>query len=155
MEATRRGYSKATRSRCTFLLGILSAISLLGLAACGGAEAPTPAPTASSTPRPTATPKVAATVGASGEPVMAASDIADFTLENLTVKVGTTLTWTNQDNVGHTVTAGTPGNLTGEFRSATLTRSSTFSQTFDEVGTFQYFCEIHPSSMKATITVTP
>ena len=40
------------------------------------------------------------------------------------------------------------------FESSTLTQGETFSYTFQEVGTVDYFCELHPSQMQATITVS-
>jgi plastocyanin len=65
----------------------------------------------------------------------------------LTVAVGTTVTWTNKDNAGHTVTADD-----GSFGSNTIASGQTFSQAFAKAGTYAYHCTIH-SSMKATIVV--
>ncbi len=84
------------------------------------------------------------------EPV--ASDIIDFTLEDLTVQVGTTVTWTNIDAAPHTTTAGAPGSLSGQWDSSTLQTNGTFPFNFDQVGVFPYFCTIHPF-MTATVTV--
>ncbi len=66
---------------------------------------------------------------------------------NLTVAVGAKVTWTNEDGAAHTVTFkdGTSSGRLGE--------GSTFSRTFDTVGSFPYACSIHPS-MTATVTVT-
>ena len=64
-----------------------------------------------------------------------------------TVAVGTTITWTNQDAVGHTVTS-----TSGLFDSGTLGQGGTFSFTFTTAGIFDYRCTIHPS-MTGTITV--
>lgn len=66
--------------------------------------------------------------------------------------VGTAVTWTNTGRAPHTTTAGTSGNLTGEWRSDRLGSGETFTFTFQQVGSFQYFCELHPS-MQATLTV--
>jgi predicted lipoprotein with Yx(FWY)xxD motif len=71
-----------------------------------------------------------------------------FDPPQLTVAVGTTVTWTNQDGVAHTVTADK-----GEFDSGNLDSGKTFSFTFSKAGTFSYHCTIHPQ-MKATIVVT-
>lgn len=71
--------------------------------------------------------------------------------ETLTVKKGTTVTWTNQDSVGHTVTANDTSQ--GGPDSKLLKKGETFSYTFDEVGEFPYFCAPHPY-MKASVTVT-
>jgi plastocyanin len=69
----------------------------------------------------------------------------------LTVSAGTTVTWTNEDNVMHTVTSGLRGNPTGVFDEA-VEPGGTFSFTFDETGTFDYFCIPHPG-MDGTIIV--
>jgi len=81
-------------------------------------------------------------------------NIADFTYDpqDLTVQVGDTVTWTNNDDVAHTVTAGTPDSPTGEFDSGELQPGDTFSYTFDQAGTFDYFCTLHPD-MTASVTV--
>lgn len=81
------------------------------------------------------------------------SDIKNFTLEDLSVQVGTTVTWTNRDGATHTATAGQPGALTGEWDSGRVSTGSTFTLSFNQPGTFRYFCKIHPS-MQATVTVT-
>lgn len=69
-----------------------------------------------------------------------------------TVSVGTTIKWTNNDNVTHTVTSGSPGNQTTLFDSGNLASGQTFEFTFTQTGTFNYFCKIHPS-MTAQIIV--
>jgi plastocyanin len=75
--------------------------------------------------------------------------IKDFTFgpAQLTVPVGTTVTWTNHDEETHTVTA-----VTGTFTSAGLGNEETFAQTFKQPGTYQYFCALHPK-MRATVVV--
>ena len=65
-----------------------------------------------------------------------------------TVKVGETVTWTNEDGTDHTVTSSD-----GSFASEDLGQGATFSQTFNTAGTFDYICGIHPA-MKATVIVT-
>jgi plastocyanin len=59
--------------------------------------------------------------------------------KTLRVKAGTTVTWHNNDQVPHTVTASD-----GSF-SGLVQQGTTFQRAFSEVGTFQYFCAIHPS----------
>ena len=71
-----------------------------------------------------------------------------FAPAQLTVKVGTTVTWTNHDDIPHTVVSA------GKFRSKTLDTDNSFSFTFTAAGTFAYHCGIHPS-MKGTVIVTP
>lgn len=71
-----------------------------------------------------------------------------FSPASMTIKAGTALTWTNADNVTHTVTADD-----GSFDSGNVASGATFSHTFATAGTFAYHCNIH-SSMHGTITVT-
>jgi plastocyanin len=82
------------------------------------------------------------------------SDIEGFKLQNLTVSVGTVISWTNQDNAPHTVTHGVSPDVdfNPAFQSGTFTKGQEFFNTFNTVGTFPYFCELHPS-MTAVVTV--
>jgi plastocyanin len=70
-----------------------------------------------------------------------------FSPDNITVSVGTTVTWTNNDPVTHTVTSNT-----GLFSSGSLPPGGTFSFTFTQAGTFQYHCSIH-TTMHGTVIV--
>ena len=70
-----------------------------------------------------------------------------FSPDKVTVKVGTTVTWTNQDPAGHDVAASD-----GSFRSGILNQGETFSFQFNQPGTYAYGCTIHPS-MQGEITV--
>lgn len=76
---------------------------------------------------------------------------------DLEVEVGTTVTWTNDDIVAHTVTSGVADDSGAEaddiFDSGFVEPGETFSHTFDEAGTFPYFCTPHPW-MRGTVTVT-
>lgn len=72
---------------------------------------------------------------------------------NLSVKVGDTVTWTNNDSAPHTVTSTSGGVPNGTFESGNLNSGQTFSFTFTSAGTFNYQCKYHPS-MKGTVTVT-
>ncbi len=91
------------------------------------------------------------------EPVAQASrraSISQFTHPDLTVAVGATVVWTNNDRTTHTVTLGNNGiGDEGGFESGNLNGGGTFSFTFDTTGTFAYTCRIHPS-MNATVEVT-
>jgi amicyanin len=74
-----------------------------------------------------------------------------FDPAKLTVKKGTTVTWTNMDSVQHDITPDTP---TDEFKaSEMLKKNETYSVTFNTVGTYTYHCSPHPY-MKGTIEVT-
>lgn len=64
----------------------------------------------------------------------------------LHVEPGTTVTWTNQDNVVHTVTGAG-----GIFGSTQLLKDDTFSHTFDESGVFPYVCVVHPTMLGAVV----
>jgi plastocyanin len=57
----------------------------------------------------------------------------------VTISVGTTLTWINKDLDVHTVTA-----QDGTFDSGNLARGDTFSYTFEVTGTYDYYCIPHP-----------
>ena len=81
------------------------------------------------------------------------SNIENFTLENLTVPVGTTVTWVNLDDDAHSTTSGVPDNPTGLWDSPLLNKGDSFSYTFSEPGVYQYFCRPHSSFMRATVTV--
>jgi plastocyanin len=70
-----------------------------------------------------------------------------FAPKTVTVKAGTTVTWTNQDDTPHTVTSATK-----QFRSAALDTGDKFTFTFLTPGTYQYFCSLH-SRMTGTIVV--
>lgn len=65
--------------------------------------------------------------------------------ESITIKAGTTVEWTNDDSAAHTVTGGTPGNgPDGSFDSALFASGATFDYTFNNEGTYPYFCLVHP-----------
>jgi len=77
-----------------------------------------------------------------------------FVPADLTVEVGTTVTWTNESSVIHTVTSGTDGTHDDIFNSGDVGPNEEFSYTFNEVGTFPYFCIPHVNQgMTGTITV--
>jgi plastocyanin len=73
-----------------------------------------------------------------------------FSPKELTVPVGTTVTWTNRDEEPHTVV--TPGGGPAAFKSGALDGGDQFSFTFTKPGTYRYFCSIHPF-MTATVVV--
>lgn len=59
--------------------------------------------------------------------------------QQVTVKAGTTVTWTNHDDIPHTVTSSA-----GVFRSKALDTDDKFSFTFTTPGAYKYFCALHP-----------
>jgi plastocyanin len=71
-----------------------------------------------------------------------------FVPATLTVKTGSTVTWTNHDEEPHTVAASD-----GSFHSPGMGSQGTYSHTFATAGKFDYVCSIHPF-MHATVVVT-
>ncbi|WP_316504376.1 PEFG-CTERM sorting domain-containing protein [Nitrosopumilus sp.] len=64
---------------------------------------------------------------------------------SVSVGVGETVTWSNDDTAAHTVTSGTAsGGPDGIFDSSLFAAGTTFSHTFEEEGAFDYFCMVHP-----------
>src|SRR5579859_4822887 len=68
-----------------------------------------------------------------------------FTPSALTVKAGTTVTWTNNDSVAHSIKSAA-------FNSSILNTGDTFKFTFNTAGTYNYNCGIHPT-MTGTVIV--
>lgn len=64
-----------------------------------------------------------------------------FNPATLTVKAGTTVTWNNQDSAPHQLTSSDLSDLS----SNALSNGDTYSYTFNQKGTFNYNCKIHPS----------
>jgi plastocyanin len=123
-----------TRRAAMFGLTLLVVVAIcLALASCGGASSATT----------TAGP--ATTSGAGGTQVVMKSFA--FEPATVTVKVGDSVTWTNQDSANHTVVADN-----GEFKSGDLANGGTFTFAFTKAGSYPYHCSIHPS-MKGTVVV--
>jgi len=81
-------------------------------------------------------------VTASDKPSAAATVKIDnfvFGPQTLTVPVGTTVTWTNSDDIPHTSVS-----TDGVFKSKVLDTDEKFSYTFTKAGTYPYYCTIHP-----------
>jgi plastocyanin len=83
------------------------------------------------------------TVKANNQPptASAAVKIDNFVFgpQTLTVPVGTTVTWTNADDIPHTSVS-----TEGVFKSRVLDTDEKFSYTFTKAGTYPYYCTIHP-----------
>lgn len=80
-------------------------------------------------------------------------DIKDYAFQpaKITVKKGTTVSWTNQDSDRHDVT---PTDESTDFKaSKLLAKGESYSYTFNTAGTFSYYCSPHPY-MKGTVEVT-
>ena len=76
-------------------------------------------------------------------------DNFSFGPATLTVAVGTTVTWTNRDDIPHTVVSTDDPKV---FKSKVLDTDEKFSYTFTKAGTFPYFCSVHPK-MTGTVIV--
>ncbi len=74
---------------------------------------------------------------------------SSFSPNLIYVERGTVVTWINYDRNGHTVTGDNGGPSSG-----TIGAGKKYSYTFNEIGTFNYHCKLHPT-MKATVVVTP
>ena len=71
-----------------------------------------------------------------------------FAPQQLTVQVGTTVTWTNEDDIPHNIVSS----ARGAFKSKVMDTEGKYSFTFTNPGSFEYFCALHPH-MKGTIVV--
>jgi len=120
-----------------------------GAVACGGDEeeagSPTGAATEETQPAPSDTDEAS---GGETETV----DMKDikFVPDAVTVKTGTTIRWTNSDQVPHTVTKEDgPG---AKFDSGNIDPGGDYEETFKQAGEVSYVCTIHPGQ-KGTVTV--
>ena len=102
------------------------------------------------------------TTGTQVSIVQGASTLADkaFSPDPATVKVGDTITWTNNDNQFHTVTSGSGSsdpNMGKAFDSglsgpsALTTMGKTFQHQFTQAGQYPYFCQLHPTMVGKVI----
>ena len=110
------------------------------LSACGDSNSPSAPSTGSGSS------------GTSGTPVSIVSGASTLTTtayspNPLNVTVGTTVTWTNNDNTSHTSTANN-----GQWASPLIGPTGQFSTTFTSAGSFTYHCTIHPG-MVGTVNV--
>jgi plastocyanin len=118
-----------------------------------GTPTPTPVSGTTATPTPTVTPTATLTATPTRVPTTVQATIANFVYlpDPIEIRVGDTIRWTNLDNVpdGHTVTARDLS-----FTSPVLRQGDTYTRTFTQTGTFEYFCEPHPF-MTGFIVVQP
>jgi len=119
---------------------VLAAAALLGTSfGCGSSystpSGPSPTPSGN-----TGTP-VSIVSGASGQTTTA------YAPNPITVAVGGSVTWTNNDNTSHTSTANN-----GAWNSGVIAAGGKYSMTFASAGSFTYHCTLHPG-MVGTVTV--
>lgn len=142
------------------IIFILVIIILIALAAFFLRQSKVSSPTTPVTPPENTQPSTFAPSTDSGPVVAPAEQTApaaasvsitnfSFTPAHLSVKVNTTVTWTNHDAMAHTVTGTTGGPSSG-----TIANGQSYSYTFTTPGTYDYACSFHPN-MKGTVTVTP
>jgi plastocyanin len=121
-------------------------ILTLGLfaAACSGGSNATATTVGSGTSPTTAGSNTTAGRGATVQVIM---NNRAYDPARVTVKIGDTVTWVNQDSPQHDVVADN-----GEFKSSLFDKGATFSYTFTKAGTYPYHCSIHPG-MTGTVVV--
>ena len=82
-------------------------------------------------------------VTANAQPPAATAEVKidnfSFGPATITVPVGATVTWTNRDDIPHTVVS-----TDGVFKSKVRDTDETFSYTFAKAGTYPYYCSVHP-----------
>jgi plastocyanin len=82
-----------------------------------------------------------------------------FSPATITIHVGQTVTWRNDDLAQHTTTSGScSGNACSPmpgWDSGVLNRGQSFSHTFNTAGTFSYYCRIHGAMMQGSVVVMP
>jgi plastocyanin len=140
---------------------VLLAILALSLAACSSSaasptDAEAPLATASE-PDPTeseaAESEAAESEEATAEDERVRLESSNFDPEELTIAAGTTVRFLNADSFAHTVTEGTGGQAVDDpIVDEDLEPNKSVGVTFDEAGTYEITCELHPS-MQMTITV--
>jgi plastocyanin len=132
-------------------------LAVLLLAGCSSSPQSQPAPpvTFGSAATMPAMPGASASAptSATGSPAAVAGDAVSidnfaFVPATLTVRAGSTVTWTNHDEEPHTVAASD-----GSFHSPGMGSQASYSHTFPTAGRFDYICSIHPY-MHATVVVT-
>lgn len=149
-----------SRSRRQPLLLLASLFASLLLPACGSepqagaGNTAQPVHAAPSTAHQGHTPGTGATalpqvtppppVAASGNPNPRIA-LFQFNPATIIARVGVPVTWTNTDQIEHSVTHGTPAAPGGAFDSGLFTQGQVFSFTFTGPGEFAYFCTRHPS----------
>ena len=127
---------------------ILASLATIAVAACsGGGSASLP-----SVPAATRTTQAPASEAIASKSV----SIKGFAFEPeaLTVPAGTTVRWTNDEDSLHTVTSGAPAAPSGLFDSGEIDTGVEFAFTFEDEGTYPFFCARH-DFMTGVVTVTP
>ena len=130
------------RATALFLCLCLAVSGGLALTACGDSS--------SSSKKSKSSKKKKKSTSATGGATVTMQNIT-FQPASLTQKVGDTVTWTNEESVGHDVTADD-----GSFKSGPpggMKQGDKFEHTFDKAGSFAYKCTVHPN-MTGTVEVS-
>jgi len=128
-----------------FLLAPL-ALAVLAVAGCGDDSSDT-ASTASDAPAAETTPSTSTPAG-KGDAVEIGMKGLQFEPKDVTVKVGTSVTWKNLEDIPHNVVAEEGA----DFESDTFGKDGTYEFTAEKAGSVKYVCTIHPG-MEGTIIV--
>jgi plastocyanin len=135
-----RGQSRADWSVAVVGLVFVGSMALVAcaptVAGAPAAAPPTPVPPAALATIPP--PKPAHPTDVNGGPAVTIENF-NFVSASITVPAGTTVVWTNADDVEHTITASD-----NSFSSQAIEPNGDFSQKFATPGTYSYFCAIHP-----------
>ncbi len=135
-----------------------SLIVLFLVVACASGADPTttagvPETTAASVAETSAPASTTSDSATNGGGVSVSANDFSFSPASVTVSVGDSVTWTLGGGA-HTTTSGTVPDPDGIWNQA-LTADAPFTFTFEEPGTYDYFCRFHPDFMTGTITVDP
>ena len=146
--------------RSAALIGIL-ALLLAACASPAASPSPTdpPTPSATEAATPSASPSAAESESAepseeaTAEEVRVRLESSNFDPTELTIAAGTTVLFLNADSYAHTVTEGSGGQAVDDpIVDREIAQNRSVRVTFDDPGTYEITCEIHPS-MQMTITV--
>ncbi len=121
--------------RFILLAGILALATACGSSNSATPSSPTPTPQPSTSGSAVAIPTGARNLGP-----------GSYVPNPITVAVGTAVTWTNNDSIGHTSTSNT-----GVFNSGTIAPGQSFSFTFQAAGTYPYHCTFHPGMVGSVV----
>jgi plastocyanin len=147
-------------TRRFWVILLLVMVSSVILVACGGSSTPTTAttPTATPTTAPTPTPTpLPATIPIGATIVQMVENPPGhyiFQPASVTIKAGSVIVWIDMSDAPHTITSDSGAPISFNTTS-NVTEGHSFALIFTMSGTYPYHCNIHPTTMKGTITVTP
>jgi plastocyanin len=115
---------------------VIGGLALVGCAADDSEQAAEPDAPAATAP---------ADPAAEGDGQTVAVQGFRFDPPTLEISAGDTVTWSNSDGITHTATSGTPEDRDGQFDVEMPEAGTSGTHTFDEAGTYPYFCTVHES----------